>query len=102
MADVEINNTKSDVLETSIGMPRGSVLGLLLYTIYVNDFTVDNYTLFADDTSLLISDSKIKHMVGKSNAKFSQAHEWFIKKIVKLFTQNFPYFFSFFCRVKYI
>lgn len=52
---VFIGNSKSPLENTSAGVPQGSVLGPLLFLIYVNDIS-DNLTsltrLFADDTSL--------------------------------------------------
>ena len=54
---VEINNVKSNMLNITTGVPQGSILGPLLFLIYVNDI---NYTtsyfkfiMYADDTTLL-------------------------------------------------
>jgi hypothetical protein len=53
---VVINGQKSEWLETTAGVPQGSILGPLLFLIFVNDITEDIETgihLFADDTSLM-------------------------------------------------
>ena len=57
---VEIENEKSTQCPISCGVPQGSILGPLLYLIYVNDIdksTMGNILSFADDTSLFISDT---------------------------------------------
>lgn len=52
---VNVDNVCSDRLPVERGVPQGSVLGPLLYIIYVNDMPLSKSILFADDTSLLIS-----------------------------------------------
>ena len=44
---VTINNTTSSEKNISCGVPQGSVLGPLLFILYINDFH-----LFADDANL--------------------------------------------------
>ena len=56
---VEINGIKSSLQSLSTGVPQGSVLGPLLFLVYMNDIpnasTVLKFILFADDTSLMDS-----------------------------------------------
>ena len=51
-----VNGHISDPLQITCGVPQGSVLGPLLFLIYVNDLpsvsNVMQFYLFADDTSV--------------------------------------------------
>ena len=53
---VTVNGHSSDLLPISRGVPQGSVLGPMLFLIYVNDLPniskVLQFYLFADDTSI--------------------------------------------------
>ena len=56
---VDINGSKSEPYTPTMGVPQGSVLGPILFLIYINDLRNSSNTLsfsvFADDTSLLLS-----------------------------------------------
>ena len=58
---VVCNNQLSDILKIKCGVPQGSILGPLLFLIYVNDFcrciTKGKTIMFADDTNLFFSES---------------------------------------------
>ncbi len=62
---VEIENLKSDISSIECGVPQGSILGPLLYLIYVNDIAQSSdakILSFADDTSMcLIEAEKLFH-----------------------------------------
>ena len=54
---VVLNGKESEWLPLHTGVPQGSVLGPLLFLIYINDLTENissNMRLFADDSSLFI------------------------------------------------
>ena len=61
--------TKSDTLHIAAGVPRGSILGPLLFIIYINDFSeasqLFNFISYADDTLLL---SSLSNFVNAQNA----------------------------------
>ena len=55
---VDINGTLSSPLPVSCGVPQGSILGPLLFLLYINDMQAAcscKLFLFADDSALLIS-----------------------------------------------
>ena len=54
---VQYNDTSSSIREIETSVPQGSILGPLLFIIYMNDIhTVSNkfsFILYADDTTLI-------------------------------------------------
>jgi retron-type reverse transcriptase len=59
---VKVENDYSEMISIHAGVPQGSVLGPLLYLLYTADLPTSPRTLiatFADDTSILTTDSDL-------------------------------------------
>ena len=75
-----INGFDSNLNKMKYGVPQGSVLGPLLFLIYINDlhkaihFSVVHH--FADDTNLLVSDFSIKKNQKKINLDLKALCKW--------------------------
>ena len=79
---VFINNIESNRKSVVRGVPQGSVLGLLLFLIFINDqqnCLKSIPRLFADDTALLINASSINELEIKINQELSRVFQWMNK-----------------------
>ena len=85
-----VNGVESDYMNVDIGVPQGSVLGPLLFIIYINDIVNSskllNFSLFADDTVVYYSHSNIVRLVFLLNEELKKLNDWF--KCNKLFLNN--------------
>ena len=67
----KIGDTKSSFLNVTCGVPQGSVVGPLLFLIYINDF---NTVLYADDINLHIS-GKNHETLEKNSLPWAQKNQ---------------------------
>uniref|UniRef100_A0A8C6SLB0 Reverse transcriptase domain-containing protein n=1 Tax=Neogobius melanostomus TaxID=47308 RepID=A0A8C6SLB0_9GOBI len=78
---VSIKNYDSKKNSVEYGVPQGSILGPLLFIIYINDFASVSTTtfpvLFADDTNLFISNRDLKALIKNLNHDLQNYSEWF-------------------------
>ena len=77
---VSLNGQTSDSRPVTCGVPQGSILGPLLFLIYINDMNtaIKNSTVchFADDTNLLYSQKNPKVLKKIMNKDLKTLYEW--------------------------
>ena len=78
---VSLNNKQSTCKKITCGVPQGSVLGPLLFTLYINDInssTSDCAKLFADDTCLILQDNTLNHLYNKVSSEILSVNKWMV------------------------
>ena len=77
---VDINKKSSNVLPINHGVPQGSVLGPLLFLIYINDLigivNLSKIHHFADDKNILYMSNSLKDISRKINRDLKSIAEW--------------------------
>ena len=78
---VETENKLPDFGKISCGVPLGSILGHLLFLIYVNDMlqvVKSNLLLYADDSCLIYQHKDIAKIEKILNEDFENICDWFV------------------------
>ena len=76
---LEIYETQSDLLDINCGIPQGSILGPILFLIYINDIGNSNklnLLSFADDTTVYLSGQNYTHLIRDISIELSNIYIW--------------------------
>ena len=79
---MDVDSTLSEPAEFVCGVPQGSILGPLLFLLYINDLTQAvtdcDIRLYADDTCISSKDKQVDSINDKLNQDFNTLCDWFL------------------------
>lgn len=77
---VKLSNVESRSHDLNLGVPQGSILGPLIFLLYVNDlaeYVKTGYlTAYADDTSIVLTATTVDEMINSINSTMSSFQTW--------------------------
>ena len=77
--------------EMPVRVPQGSILGPLLFLIYVNDLPDCDITLYANDTVIYYSIKNVSDLGHHINADLRTVSEWFSRNLLTLKISKFNF-----------
>ena len=79
---VTFNDVHSKMCMITTGVPQGSILGPLLFLLYINDIynssQLLHFILYADDTNIFFSCESIQNLCTTVNSELKCVMQWFI------------------------
>ncbi len=84
---VDIDGVYSQPMEVTCGVPQGSILGPLLFLVYVNDMVSAvncKLLLYADDSALMVSHKEIGVIQEQLSIQLESVNEWLVDNKLSL------------------
>ena len=92
---VKISNSRSDWIDLNKGVPQGSILGPLLFNVFVNDLFlfIEKCSLYnyADDNSLKTANISIENVLADLQHDCRNATEWFERNGMQANPEKFQF-----------
>ena len=84
---VEVNGTHSEFLPVNCGVPQGSILGPLLFLVYINDMNISlncRLSLYADDSALLFLHEDSRVIARRLSCELTSCKRWLVDNRLSL------------------
>ena len=91
---VDLSGTQSSYANISCGVPQGSIVGPLLFLIYVDDMSgaISNKLLYADESAIFVSDRNVFSIEVTLQRENEVVSDWLIEnKLPSIWVKQISY-----------